>query len=574
MAARVTLLHNDRNLGFIGTVNRGFALALQRPGHVVLLNSDALLPAGWAGRLIGPMLGDPSIATVTPMTNDGEIFNAPVLCRRRVLRPGEAEAADAAIATGAGALPVFEGPTGVGFCMAMNRTFLARTPRFDPIFGRGYGEEVDWCQIVRDHDGRHVGTPRLFVEHRGGESFGSAEKVALIKANGQRISSRYPAYDAEVQRFIAADPGLTGRLLAGLALAGARAGGAVPVYVGHSMGGGAENWLADRIAADLGQAGAAVVLRVGGRMRWRVELHVAEGVTQGDTDDEAVVARLMAALPARHLVYSCAVGDQDPAGLPDVLLSLLTGPDDRVSVLFHDWFPISPSYCLLGDGGVFAGVPGPGSDETAHTHRRPGGERIGVAEWQAAWGRLIDRAEEAVVFAEDGGAHVRAVWPGARLRVAPHGMTRIPPRLAPPPGADRVAILGNIGLQKGAALIAPLARALAAEGGPQLMVLGNVDPAYGPPEGVVAHGTYRLDDLPALVARYGIRGWIIPSVWPETFSYTTHEALATGLPVWGFALGAQGEALARAPNGHAVPWRLEADLAADLAAAILDRAAG
>jgi len=46
------------------------------------------------------------------------------------------------------------------------------------------------------------------------------------------------------------------------------------------------------------------------------------------------------------------------------------------------------------------------------------------------------------------------------------------------------------------------------------------------------------------VSRYGITCWLIPSIWPETFSFTTHECLATGLPVWAFDLGAQGDSVA------------------------------
>ena len=68
-------------------------------------------------------------------------------------------------------------------------------------------------------------------------------------------------------------------------------------------------------------------------------------------------------------------------------------------------------------------------------------------------------------------------------------------------------------------------------------------------------GGYRLDDLPHLVARHGIGCWLIPSLWPETFSYVTQESLATGLPSVGFDLGGQGEALRHAAHGHAVALR-------------------
>ena len=51
------------------------------------------------------------------------------------------------------------------------------------------------------------------------------------------------------------------------------------------------------------------------------------------------------------------------------------------------------------------------------------------------------------------------------------------------------------------------------------------------------------------------------SIWPETFSYTTHEALATGLPVLAFDLGAQGVAVAEAPNGILMPFTPTGNLA-------------
>ena len=58
---------------------------------------------------------------------------------------------------------------------------------------------------------------------------------------------------------------------------------------------------------------------------------------------------------------------------------------------------------------------------------------------------------------------------------------------------------------------------------------------------------------PALAARYGITDWLIPSIWPETFSYTTHEAIATGLPVWCFDLGGQADAVRQACKGGVIP---------------------
>lgn len=557
-ALRVTLIENPANLGFIGSVNAALAAARAAAPDdpVVLLNADAFVPAGWASRLLAP-LADPAVASVTPMSNEAELMSVPVICAPTALRPGEGDAIDAVARRIGGPLPA--APTGVGFCMALSPRFLARLPGFDPAFGRGYGEEVDWCQKTAAMGGRHLCLPGLFVEHRGGASFGTAAKRALLAANGALVSARHPRFDAEVQRFIGDDPLVTARLALGLAWAAARAAGgagpgdddggaAVPVYLGHALGGGAEQDLARRVAADVAAQGAAVVIRVGGPWRWQVELHAAAGVTQAGTGDTALLMRLMALLPRRRVVYSCGVGDPDPLTLPALLLKL--GAGQRIEVLVHDYFPLSPSYTLLDADGVFRGLPALDTADPAHAVRRPDGSRADLAAWRGEWGRLM-AAAEITVFSAASRDLVAAAWPGVadRIAVRPHALLSGVPRLPPPPAGARpvIGVLGNLGRHKGVAVVAALARALArGEGQAGLVILGNVDPAWRIPRPARVHGSYVRDDLPALVRRYGITHWLIPSVWPETFSFTTHEALATGLPVIAFGMGAQGEAVARA----------------------------
>ncbi|WP_370284127.1 glycosyltransferase [Pseudooceanicola sp.] len=579
----VRLIEHEENLGFIRAVNTGLALAMAEDGPdegpVVLLNSDALVPEGWASRLIRPLALDPTVASVTPMSNDAEIFSVPLICQRRVLRPGQGDAIDAAARRFAPDQGLAEAPTGVGFCMAIGRPWLEREPALDTIFGRGYGEEVDWCQRVRLIGGRHLGLPGLFVEHRGGESFGSEEKQALVIANNEIVAKRYPAYDQEVQNFILGDPLLTPRLALAFAWAGSLdPDAAVPVYMAHSLGGGAEVYLQERIAADLDRGGVAVILRVGRPRRWRLELVTAEGILSGETDDTTVLREMMDLLPCRHLVYSEGVGDSDPVTLPDVLLSIAR-PQDRVEMLFHDFFPLSPSYTLLDAEGVYRGPPGPELvPDKAHEAHRPNGERVSLRAWQAAWRRLAGAADELRVFSHDSAALIREVWPdmGDRIRIVPHvlpepgalGMS--PPAAA---GAPVIGVLGNIGQPKGAGVVAELAGVLRRSRAARLVVIGNIDPSFPMPAGVPVHGSYLPGEIPALARKYGVTHWLIPSVWPETFSYTTHEAVATGLPVLAFDIGAQGETVARVPNGVPVPFEAGGDHAAAVLSALASGAA-
>ncbi|WP_306151159.1 glycosyltransferase [Roseovarius sp. MMSF_3281] len=570
----VRLLENDGNKGFIASVNRGLAVALdeanQDDGPIVLLNSDAFVPENWASRLIRPFQTHSDVASVTPMSNDAEIMSVPVICQRTPLIAGQGDKIDAMAQEFHPEALLSVAPTGVGFCMAMGRDWLAKAPSFDTAFGRGYGEEVDWCQKVIAQGGQHLALSGLFVEHRGGESFGSEDKLALVARNNAVISKRYPDYDREVQDFIAADPLLTARLALGLAWAGSlEAKTPVPVYLAHSLGGGADHYLEHRMANDLENGRPSVVLRVGGPHRWSLELVTAAGRHQGVTEDFDTVKRLLDILPAKHVVYSCGVGDTDPLSLPKHLLDLMS-PTDSAEMLFHDYLPLSPSYTLLDRDGVYRGPVVPPRHDEAHSFRAHDGQVTDLNTWQDAW---LDFAMQAqiVTFSQNSAKQVAAVWPDLAASIdvvphtLPHGLERLP---TPDPNAPMViGILGNIGQQKGAGVVRDMAKRLFDNHGREakLILVGNIDPTFALPEHVTVHGSYAVRDLPTITKRYRITHWVIPSIWPETFCYTVHEALATGLPVFAFDIGAQGDAVRDAANGYQIPFDPDADLAHEVA---------
>lgn len=541
---KVTVITLPQNLGFIGAVNAGLEAAQTHggAGPVILLNSDAMVPHGWASRLIAP-LADKHVASVTPMSNAAEVLSVPSIGAGVALGDADVDAIDAvAMALGPAELP--DVPTGVGFCMAMSRPWLARVPRLDPAFGRGYGEEVDWCQKTSEMGARHLCQPRLFVQHVGGQSFGSSETALRQRAANALISRRYPAFDASVQRFIASDPLATPRLALGVALAAQRTG-RLPVFLAHSLGGGAEVALQAEVAA----TGAAVVIRVGGAYRWQVEVRVDGKFSAVQTDDLSLIVCLLAPAKALDLIYSCGVGDADPTTLPEALLGLRRdGHDDTIALRLHDYFMVSPAYTLLGRDG-FIGVPELETTDTAHTATRPDGTTVSLAQWRAAWAPLINAAREVRVFSPASLALFATAYPAAKLSLQPHA----PPIVLRPVAHRRegcIGVLGNVNHQKGARVLARIATLSPDQ---RFVVIGHADSAIALPRNVTLHGAYRPEEISDLAERYGVSGWLVPAIWPETFSFTTREALATGLPVAGFDLGAQGEALAAAPNGTSIP---------------------
>jgi GT2 family glycosyltransferase len=201
LPGRVRIVRNERNRGFVGTVNRAFA---ETRGDVLLLNSDTVLTRGALPRIHARMTADPRVASVTPFSNNAEICSFPEFLRNNPV-PADAEAMAARVAVLAEA-PAVPLPTAVGFCMLIRRATLEQIGDFDAAtFGRGYGEENDWCQRAIGFGWIHVLCPDAYVVHAGGASFGALG----LKPGGEnlaRLLARYPHYGREVAAFIAADP--------------------------------------------------------------------------------------------------------------------------------------------------------------------------------------------------------------------------------------------------------------------------------------------------------------------------------------------------------------------------------
>jgi len=198
----VTVLRQPENLGFVGNCNVAMAEAGRR--DVVLLNSDTETTTGWLARIAACARSDARIASITPWSNNAEICTFPALCR--ALPPPEDPELVARAAVSAGQPQYPDLPTAVGFCMFLRRAALDALGDFDRAsFGRGYGEENDWCLRASAHGWRHVLCDDAYVVHHGGASFGP---LGLSPGGGalERLNARYPGYNERIARFILDDP--------------------------------------------------------------------------------------------------------------------------------------------------------------------------------------------------------------------------------------------------------------------------------------------------------------------------------------------------------------------------------
>jgi GT2 family glycosyltransferase len=198
-----TLLKNETNLGFVGSINR--ALAHVGSGDVVLLNADTILPPDCFARMTSIARADPTIGTITPLSNNGEFTSFPIPFESNPL-PAAARIAEIdQVAARLNEGKVIDLPNGIGFCLYITRHCLDSVGALSHAYQRGYLEDVDYCLRARERGFRNVCAASIFVGHHGSRSFGK-DKRALVVRNVAVASARFPDYRQECALFMAMDP--------------------------------------------------------------------------------------------------------------------------------------------------------------------------------------------------------------------------------------------------------------------------------------------------------------------------------------------------------------------------------
>lgn len=609
---RITVLRNLRNLGFVGSVNRGMSL---HPGRdVVLLNSDTEVANDWLDRLVACAYSAPDIATVTPFSNNATICSYPFDGWPGDV-PGTLGLAELdRLFARVNARAVVDLPTAVGFCMFIRRASLEQLGLFDAQrFGRGYGEENDFSMRAAKAGWRNVLCGDVFVYHRGGVSFG-AEKDGLTQRAEKALLEVHPDYDERVAAFVGADPLRAlreavdrARLEAGAQEAAAvrleRLGlplRRVPVYVGavgddapepplphdrfgkpavlhvaHSWGGGVERWVRDFALAD--ERGWNLVLR---SRTWRNDAGVRIELLDVLADGEPLLAwdlevpigmtaighdayrELLAAVTrdfrVEMLIVSSLIGhslDALDTGLP-------------TAVVLHDLYPYCPA--LFGWFGK-ACTTCHGGELKRCVRENPLNvfwHRAEAAEWEAFRDAYAARlaAENVHIVAPSRTVHERyaTLFPALSAKPwshVPHGLAVVPPRgdgaadldsLAAGSRRMRILVPGRLSLHKGLHLLRELLPELRQFAEVLLLGSGDFGLPLGMQDNVQVIADYAPGELPVRVAEFAPDCALLLSVLPETFSYTLSEMSALGVPVVATRIGAFAERIEDGANGFLV----------------------
>jgi glycosyltransferase involved in cell wall biosynthesis len=190
------VVHSPENRGFAGGVNLGLAHA---EGHVLLHNSDTIVPRFWLERMVDALESADDIGLVGPMSNcvsgsqliDGLELNS--------LTAINAYAQDLWEKKGASARNVARL---VGFCLLIRDRVFAELGTLDEGYGIGNFEDDDYCMKALRAGYRLCVAEGSFVFHYGSRTFMAMDITgekwrALLDENEKTFQAKWNARPEE-----------------------------------------------------------------------------------------------------------------------------------------------------------------------------------------------------------------------------------------------------------------------------------------------------------------------------------------------------------------------------------------
>ena len=540
----ISLHENIENLGFVGTVNKGMSLHSDR--DVLLLNSDTEVYNNWLDRIRYAAYQESMVATVTPLSNNATICSYPRFLHDNPYPLETAYKHLDQLASQYNQQQYVEAPTGVGFCMYLRRDAIEQIGLFDEeAFGKGYGEENDFCQRALSAGWKNIIAADVFVRHLGGASF-LGEKGKRITHALQVLAKRYPDYQHQVDAFIKQDPLKKYRKNLDLARLNTFKRDQNILMVCHNRGGGAERHLREDTAQAMQEGKGVFYLRPERHQPSRVRLQHPhcrqllnlESVVFADT---ASMLTLLAPLNIDVINPHGMVDFTADAPLHLIELSKRLGASLHIDI--HDYKVICPRINLADERGFYCGEPSVKECDICLRERGNDFGEVSIHHWRSIHQRIMTFADVVTVPDEDVQLRLESYYPEVAYQVVPHDQLPViqEQKNTHVPGTSlHIVVIGAISKLKGFEVLLSCAEDAKKRNLPiRFTVLGfSMNDTLLRAQGVELTGQYKESEaLDSLKALKPDAIWL-PSIWPETYSYTLSIALQTAIPIASFKIGA------------------------------------
>lgn len=555
----ISLVRNSVNKGFVQTVNDAMS---RSENDIILLNSDTVVYGNWVARLREQAYSRERVGSVTPFSDNATLCSYPLIYDDNDISLEVSPAQLDEIMASANARQSVEIPTAVGFCMYIRRDCLKEVGLFDAeAFGKGYGEENDFCCRALQSGWKHLLAGDVYVRHVGSVSFGH-ERNELQRVHSQTLRERYPDFLPSVARWSTLDPASELRRAADIARIRETQPNPI-LFICHDLGGGTERHMQEMVEA-LERVGQPVLfLRPikSYRTKFFIEspklfvpnLNAFDFV---ESFDELV--DILRRLGIKH-IHVHSLFDMD-LRIVDLVPAIAARLGIKYDVTLHEYLSICPRVFLIDDSGVYCGEP---EEAMCQLCLEENGSHFGspsIRSWRQSYNRLLSSARRVFVPSEDVSNRIRKHYKGVVTSVRPHQEVcnfRESLALAPPQRGEtlRVALIGVLAEHKGALLVRDLcADAVDRKLPIEFVLFGEREKNVNFSSArLIELGPYKEEEIHDLLAANPCHMAFFPAVWPETFSYTLSIAVQSGLQPVAFEIGAIAERVKKMQWGTLFP---------------------
>lgn len=539
----IKIITNPNNQGFTSSVNTGLKIA--KGDDVVLLNSDVLTPRNWLQTLLREASANRYAGTITPLSNNSTITSLPIRnTGSNFLLSWDVDQINDSLSFD---LPPVTAPTGIGFCMFISSRCLARVGILDVAsFGKGYGEESDFCQRALKRGFLNLLTPNLYCHHVGSVSFGSsaAERMKIAYNTIHRLHQNY---HEDVSSWVQRNPLGPARILRNLQIAKA-IGLPIVLHVTHSIGGGVAKHI-QSLVEETSDKAFHVVLH--GRKNKEDQLVLTFGKPVLGVYEEVFLDDDRDALNLLNSIGVDCIHIHHLVGVPPKIAHWIQAANQAPYIItFHDYYLINGNPFLVNSAGEFAGleskwVDSPFGGICSHPYDRD--------KWPSESAQLIAKSA-CNIFPSRSTLSLfsQAFLKLPNIQVVPHD--NIDNRYIndhrnsnAQAHAYQVVTIGTLTLEKGANFLERIAQA-ATEIKDIHLEFKLIGFAYKELSNVKQLGPYKEEDLKSLIQNTAPDCILFTSRYPEVYSYTLSTAIISGLPIVAPKIGAFEERLTNYPQ--------------------------
>lgn len=190
-----TLLRNEIAKGYTFAANKG--MRASSAGYVILLNSDTIVTPGWLEKMVACAESDPEIGLVGPLSNTASWQSVPKIEEDGDWATNPLPAGLSIVEMG-GLIAKYSGQVYPrmsflnGFCLLIRRGVMDELGLFDEErFGRGYGEENDYCLRARKAGWILALADDAYVYHAQSKSYSHEKRKLLSDYAGMQLAAKH-----------------------------------------------------------------------------------------------------------------------------------------------------------------------------------------------------------------------------------------------------------------------------------------------------------------------------------------------------------------------------------------------